>query len=99
MGEHLRIAKMISKANGCTGFYLDLVTVEVLGILEQVEDGNRRVPGKVIISNENGEISADVRVDIGGSFYVPLRKNDLEALGIYYHYIGAFSIRYEPNDL
>ena len=96
--EQLRIAKMISKANGSTGFYLDLVTVEVLGILEQVEDGSRRVPGHLVISNEHGEATADIKVDIGGSFYVPLKKSALDTLQVYYHYIGAFNIRYEPND-
>lgn len=95
--EQLRIAKMISKANGSTGFYLDLVTVEVLGILEQVENGSRRVPGKLIVSNEHGEICADVKIDVGGSFYVNLRKGDLDALQIYYHYIGALNIRYDPR--
>ncbi len=97
MGEELKIAKMVSKANGGTGFYLDLVTVEVLGILEEVDKDGRRVSGKVVISNENGSISTPVKIDVSGCFYVPLRKNDLEVLGIYPHYIGAFTIRYDKT--
>lgn len=97
MGEELKIAKMVSKANGGTGFYLDLVTVEVLGILEEVDKDGRRVSGKVVISNENGSISTPVKIDVSGCFYIPLRKNDLEVLGIYPHYIGAFTIRYDKT--
>ena len=97
MGEELKIAKMVSKANGGTGFYLDLVTVEVLGILKEVEENGRRVKGKVVISNDNGEILSSVKIDVSGCFYIPLRKNDLEVLGIYPHYIGAFKMRYDKN--
>lgn len=97
MGEELRIAKMVSKANGGTGFYLDLVTVEVLGILEEVDKDGRRVSGKVVISNENGSTSTPVKIDVSGCFYIPLKKKDLEALGIYPHYIGAFNIRYDKT--
>ena len=97
MGEELKIAKMVSKANGGTGFYLDLVTVEVLGILEQADKDGRRVKGKVVISNENGQTECPIKIDISGCFYIPLRKNDLEVLGIYPHYIGAFKMRYDEN--
>lgn len=97
MGEELKIAKMVSKANGGTGFYLDLVTVEVLGILEDVDKEGRRVSGRVRISNENGSIFSPVKIDVSGCFYIPLRKNDLEVLGIYPHYIGAFTMRYEKT--
>lgn len=97
MGEELKIAKMVSKANGGTGFYLDLVTVEVLGILKEVEENGRRVKGKVVISNDNGEILSPVKIDVSGCFYIPLRKNDLEVLGIYPHYVGAFKMRYDKN--
>ena len=97
MGEELKIAKMVSKANGGTGFYLDLVTVEVLGILEDVDKEGRRVSGRVRISNENGRILSPVKIDVSGCFYIPLRKNDLEVLGIYPHYIGAFTMRYEKT--
>ena len=97
MGEELKIAKMVSKANGGTGFYLDLVTVEVLGILKEVEENGRRVKGKVVISNDNGEILSPVKIDVSGCFYIPLRKNALEVLGIYPHYVGAFKLRYDKN--
>lgn len=97
MGEELKIAKMVSKANGSTGFYLDLVTVEVLGILQEAEENGRRVMGKVVISNEHGSTVAPVKVDINGCFYVPLKKNNLDTLQIYPHYIGAFKIRYDKN--
>ena len=97
MGEELKIAKMVSKANGGTGFYLDLVTVEVLGILKEVEENGRRVKGKMVISNDNGEILSPVKIDVSGCFYIPLRKNDLEVLGIYPHYVGAFKMRYDKN--
>lgn len=97
MSEELKIAKMVSKANGGTGFYLDLVTVEVLGILEEVDKEGRRVSGKVTISNQNGSVSCPVKIDVSGCFYIPLRKNDLEVLGIYPHYIGAFKMRYDKN--
>lgn len=97
MGEELKIAKMVSKANGGTGFYLDLVTVEVLGILEKVEDGSRIVPGKLVISKDGGSINADIRIDTAGCFYIPLRKSDLETLNIYPHYIGSFIMRYDET--
>ena len=97
MGEELKIAKMVSKANGGTGFYLDLVTVEVLGILEKVEDGSRIVPGKIVIGKDGKTIEANVRIDVSGCFYVPLRKIDLETLGVYPHYIGSFYMRYDET--
>ena len=97
MGEELKIAKMVSKANGGTGFYLDLVTVEVLGILEEAEMNGRKVAGKVIIENEKGVTTCPVKIDISGCFYIPLKKNDLEVLGVYPHYIGAFTMKYDKN--
>ena len=97
MGEELRIAKMVTKANGRTGFYLDLVTVEVLGILQEADEDGRHVAGGVIISNEHGSTGAPVKVDINGCFYVPLKKNNLDVLQVYPHYIGAFNIRYDKT--
>lgn len=95
MGEQLKIAKMVSKANGRTGFYLDLVTVEVLGILEEADTASRYIPGGVVISNQHGFTVAPVKVDINGCFYIPLKKKDLDVLQVYPHYIGAFTIQYD----
>lgn len=97
MGVGLKIAKMVTKANGRTGFYLDLVTVEVLGILQEADECGRHVAGGVIISNEHGSITVPVKIDLNGCFYVPFKKNDLETLQIYPHYIGAFEIRYDKT--
>lgn len=95
MGEKLRIAKMVSRANGAIGFYIDLITAEVLGILEEADQTGRKVPGKVVISNDYGRIEATVKVDANGCFYVPLKKQEIEALHVYHHYIGAFDVHYD----
>lgn len=97
MGEELKIAKMVSKANGRTGFYLDLVTVEVLGILEEADNEGRNIGGKVVIENSHGIATAPVKIDTNGCFYVPLKKKELDVLQVYPHYIGAFKIRYDKT--
>lgn len=95
MGEELRIAKMVSKANGRVGFYLDLVTIEVLGVLREADKDGRTIKGKMVISNQHGQVETPVKVDSNGCFYTPLNKKELDALQVYPHYIGAFNIRYE----
>ena len=97
MGEELKIAKMVSKANGRTGFYLDLVTVEVLGILEQVDKEGRQVKGKVIIENEHGVVAAPIKIDTNGCFYIPLKKGEMDVLQVYPHYIGSFIMKYDKT--
>lgn len=97
MSEELKIAKMVSRANGSMGFYLDLVTVEVLGILEEADRSGRKVPGKLAISNRHGSTLANVKVDANGCFYIPLKKEDMNVLQVYPHYIGVFNIRYDKT--
>ena len=97
MNEELKIAKMVSKANGGVGFYLDLITVEVLGILEEADRVGRKVDGKVIIANAHGVITCPVTVDANGCCYVPLKKAEMDVLQIYPKYIGAFTIKYDKT--
>lgn len=92
--ETLRVAKKVGRANGMEGFYLDVVTAEVLGILEDALEGGRRLPGALRVSTGCGTVYAQVRVDIGGSFYVPLRKGMLEILGVCRGCIDIFEITY-----